>query len=178
MRRTLTDDGADSEFEQQFRMMTRSAWRWEQQPVYEVSGEQGNVNAFLAGHPEDPMDDPFVAQWMHQVAIETAAGKTIGRVRIIEEPPTDYQRWELWLDRWNTEAGETIDYLNRSQLAGVGRPSFAPDSDWWLFDDERLAVMHFDSAGVRIMVELLVGEPEILLALQWRDKLVAAARSR
>jgi hypothetical protein len=177
MRRTLTDDGASSEFEQQFRLVQRSAWRWEQQPVYEIGFEQANVEAFLAGNPVDPMTVEGLAYWFRQVAEQTSRGITISRVRILEEPPTPYQRWEKWLDRWNTGAGERIDYLNRSQLAKLGAPAFAPTADWWLFDDEQLMVMHHDEVGHRIRVELFLGEPENETALQWRDKLITAAQS-
>jgi hypothetical protein len=153
MRRTLTDGDFGTEFWQQLATYRRSAWRWENQPVYEITDERASVDAFLAGHPADPMDDPYLGAWMRQVAEQTAAGKVIGRVRVLEEPPTDYQRWERWLDRWNTGAGERIDYLTRSQAGTLGVPPFG-SCDWWLFDDQRLMLMYFDHAGVRVGVEL------------------------
>lgn len=176
MRRTLTDDGASSEFEEQFRTIQRSAWRWEQQPVYEIFDEDVQVDAFLAGNPLDPMQDRYIGPWLRQVAALSVAGRTIARVRVFEEPPTDYQRWEQWIGRWNAEAGEVIEYLTRSQADGLGPPPFAPKSDWWLFDEERLMIMSFDDQGVRIGVDLLVEEPEIELANQWRKKVIIAVR--
>lgn len=176
MRRTLTDAGVGTEFWQAFETYEHSAWRWEQQPIYEITDERASIDALLAGHPLDPMEDPYLGPWMRQVALQTAQGKTIARVRVIEEPPTPYQQWERWLDRWNLRAGEVIEYLPRSAMRELGPPPFEPDSDWWLFDDERLMLLHFDEAGRRVRVELLVDEPENEMALRWREKVIAAAR--
>jgi hypothetical protein len=184
MRRTLTDGDFGTEFWRQLATYRQSAWRWEQQPVYAITDEQASIDAFLSDHPEDPMADAYIAPWMHQVAEQTAAGKSIGRVRVLEQPPTDYQRWEIWLDSWNRAAGEEILYLSRrgrNQLAAVG-PAVrsAPDADWWLFDagtpDARLMIMHFDPRGVRVRVEL-ADDPQLLAqATEWKGLAVLAAR--
>jgi hypothetical protein len=128
MRRTLTDGDFSGEFWQQLAGYRHTAWRWESQPIYTIGAEAENVGAFLAEAPADPMADPYLAPWMHQVAEQVATGRLIGRVRVLEEPPTDYQRWELWLDRWNTDAGERIDYLTRAQAhtPGARRRGGAP----------------------------------------------------
>ncbi|SNY72790.1 DUF6879 family protein [Paractinoplanes atraurantiacus] len=163
MRRVLTDGGPGTEFWEAFETFQLSAWRWEQQPVYEITDEHASIEAFLAGRPSDPMKDPYLSPWMHQVAEQTAAGKPIGRVRVLEEPPTDYQRWELWLDAWNTAAGEKIQYLTRTQARGLAERAPFGDTDWWLFDSARVVIMHFDSDGRRIKVEL-TDDPEDVAA--------------
>jgi hypothetical protein len=101
---------------------------------------------------------------------------TYGRVRIVDTPPTDYQRWMQWMDRWNGEAGEEILYLTRQGAREAGIiPQIGPD-DWWLFDDERLVVMRHDGDGRRIQAELFMNEPEVEQALQWRERTIRAAR--
>lgn len=175
MRRALTDGDFSTEFWQQLAGYQRSAWRWENQPVYAITDERASFEAFLAGHPADPMEDPYLSPWMHQVAEQTQSGRRIGRARVVEEPPTDYQRWELWLDRWNTGAGEEIDYLTRSQAEALGTPPFG-DCDWWLFDDARVMIMHFDEVGRRCRVELTDGLVDVLAAVLWQTRVRTAVR--
>jgi hypothetical protein len=75
----------------------------------------------------------------------TGQGKTIARVRIIDRPPTDYQRWSLWCARWHMEAGEDITYLYRQTANGLGLR--IPPGDWQMFDHSRLVLMAFTPAG-------------------------------
>jgi hypothetical protein len=180
MRRTLTDKGPETEFWQQLREYQSSAWRFEQQRQYDVGYEDVQLQAFLNGDPESPMDNPELGGWMRQVAAQRAAGRTIGRVRIVDSPITDYQRWMAWMDRWNVEAGERIDYLLRADLARVSPAPFG-DADWWLFDearpDARVMIMYFTEAGYRHRVELETDLAAIAEAADFKRKVVALARS-
>jgi hypothetical protein len=178
MRRTLTDGGPGTEFWEVFEGFTRSAWRFEQQRAYFIGYEHQQFDDFLAGHPQPPTDNPDLGAWMRQVAQQTSEGKTVGRVRIVDEPITDYQRWMRWMDRWNREAGETIDYLTRRRAHEVGLLPAAGEQDWWLLDDERLVLMFFDDKGFRVRVELLVDEPEVAEARRFRDLAIRAAREK
>lgn len=170
--RTLIDD---AEFWRQLATYQRSAWRFEQQPAYAVDYEDEQFAGFLAGRPQPPTENRELGEWMSQVARQTAEGKTMGRVRIVDDPITDYQRWMQWMDRWNREAGETIDYLDRATARAAGLPVDG-GPDWWLFDDERLMVMSYDDRHRRIEVELLVGEPEVGEALEVRRLAIETAR--
>lgn len=172
MRVTITDE----QFWQQLSGFERSAWRFEQQPKYHVGYERKQFDDFLAGHPEAPTENPELGAWMAQVARQTTEGKTVGRVRIVDDPITDYQRWMRWMDHWNREAGETIDYLSRRHACEVGLIPAVGEEDWWFFDNCRLMVMHYDDIGRTVRVELLDEEPEIVLARRWRDLAVRAAR--
>jgi hypothetical protein len=172
MRRVITD----AEFWREFITYERSAWRFEQQPSYSVGYEREQFDDFLAGRPKPPTDNPELGEWMAQIARQTAEGKAVGRVRIVDDPLTDYQRWLQWMDRWNREAGETIDYLSRRHAQEVGLiPQVGPE-DWWFFDDSRLMLMHFNEDGVRVKVELLVDEPEVAQASRWQHLAIRAAR--
>lgn len=175
MRRALTDGGPGTEYWQTFLEFNRSAWRWEHQPAYHIGYESGQFDDFLAGHPRPPTENSDLGSWMSQVRRQVNEGKTVGRVRVVDEPLTDYQRWMQWMDRWNREAGETIDYLTRRSALHHGLPAAGGD-EWWLFDDSRLVLMHHDEHGRRIAVELLVDEPEVEQARRWRTLAIAAAR--
>jgi hypothetical protein len=175
MRRVLTDGGPGTEFWQEFETFKRSAWRWEQQPAYYIGYEHEQFDKFLAGRPEPPTENADLGDWMRQVARHVAEGKTYGRVRVVEMPPTDYQRWMQWMDWWNRTAGEDIRYLSRNYARKSGIiPAIGPD-DWWLFDNKRLVVMHHDAEGRRIRVEAFEGEPEVARARKWRRRAVAAS---
>ena len=132
------------DFNDLFRYFTRTAVRLETQPVYTVAEERESVAEFLAGEPRPVTEFGFYATWLAKIRAATAAGKRVERVRVLDEPPTDYQRWEVWSGRFNAAAGETIRYLSRARAVEIGLPV---DHDWWLFDGEKLAVMRFRRPG-------------------------------
>ena len=166
----------DEEFWRQLASFKKSAWRFEQQPTYDVGYERQQYDDFLAGHPLPPTENPELGAWMIQVKNQTSAGKTVGRVRVVDEPITDYQRWMKWMDRWNREAGETIDYLTRQRAREVGILPAAGKPDWWFFDDNLLMVMHFDERGVRVKVELVNDGPDLERARKLQELAIRAAR--
>jgi hypothetical protein len=171
MRRIITDE----EFWQQLAGFEHSAWRWEQQPAYYIGYEHEQFDKFLAGEPEPPTANRELGEWMAQVSRQVSEGKTVGRVRVVQTPLTDYQRWMRWMDRWNRKAGENIQYLTRqaAEIAGI-IPQVGPH-DWWLFDDQRLMVMHHDEQGMPVRYELFDDEPEVEQAIRWRTLAVDAA---
>jgi hypothetical protein len=154
------------------------AWRWEQQPAYEVDCEAGMVAAFLAGHPQPPDDDPEMVRFYDQVRALVRGGAEIGRVRVVDDPPTDYQRWLRWADAWNTDAGERILYLPRPVLARQHREvPVAPEADWWLIDGVKLIVFHYraDRLGRLDRVELVTDPDEVRYARLWMTTVIGWA---
>lgn len=136
---------------------TRSALRLEQQPAYAVDNETGWPARWLNGDRTPPGEwGEGFDEWYSFIRAEVAKGKRIERIRIVEEPPTDYQRWQAWLMQWNTSAGEVIRYLPRSTAdqLGISRGS----GDWWLFDETLLLEMPFDDEG-REHPMILTDEP-------------------
>jgi hypothetical protein len=110
--------------------------------------------------------------WLDQIALLTREGKKIRRVRVLDDPPSDYQRWELWAARWHAEAGEQIGYMPRTRTVALGLPQ---DSDWWLLDDEQLITMRFTEAG-EIASKTLSADPgTIARHREWRDLAVRNA---
>jgi hypothetical protein len=165
----------DAEFGGQLRSFKHEAFRLELQPAYSEPDEHDTVATFLAGHPQPPTEVPGLRAWFEQVADLTGQGKRIQRVRVHDDPPTDYQRWERWIGEWNTAAGETIHYLTRQRAHEVGLLPAAGNLDWWLLDFQRLIVMHFDDEGHRIRTELITDPKLIVQACAWRDLAVHAA---
>jgi len=161
----------ETEFEELLRSFRRSAFRFEARDAYALDYEQADFDLFLAGQPVAPPDVAWWGPWLERIAAMTAAGRTVGRVRVLAGPPTDYQRWELWAAPWHASAGEAIGYLPRSEAEALG----LPDADWWLLDDERLILMEFGAAG-EIAGKSLTADPEIVARhREWRDLAVANA---
>jgi hypothetical protein len=108
-------------------------------------------------------------EWFSQVHEQTRAGKRISRVRVHDEPPTTYQRLQLWADRWNTEAGEAIHYLTRRRAHEIGLLPAAGPQDWWLLDSRRLLIMTFGPDHQVIRREMETDPARVVQAAVWRD---------
>lgn len=180
MRRTLTHD-RDATFDQLLLDATTSLWRFEQQRSYHVDNETGLLTDFRHGTFTPPDEEPDLRAWFDQVRDWTQrAGIHVGRVRIVDEPPTDYQRWLRYVDRWNREAGEEIHYLPRwaitrgTAINGLLRQPFG-DSDWWLIDQKVAAIMHRDAAGDLTEIEVSDDPSEIADAVQFARRAQRAA---
>lgn len=145
-----------------------SAFRLELQPAYAVGEEEPYFRRFLAGDLTRP-SDPEWDIWDQRIAAEVANGKRIERVRLVEEPPTEYQRWLRWGSQWTLEAGELHRYITRSRAEEVGLLAAVGAEDWWLFDSSRLMVMRFDDSGQRIESELITEPEHVVKACAWRD---------
>jgi hypothetical protein len=81
--------------------------------------------------------------WLAGVRAATDAGRPFSRVRMVTEPLTYYLRLELATAPRNVEAGEIIRLIGAARAHELELPS----EDFWLFDDELVAQMHFDDGG-------------------------------
>ena len=128
------------EWGDQFRSYQRSAWRWERQPFYASDLATGWPERWLAGDRSAPME--FLGPWLAEVRQRRAAGKTMERVRVVDDPMTDIQRWADWAADFNRQAGEVILGLARPRARAVGLLDDAP-TDFWLMDDQLVLLMAF-----------------------------------
>lgn len=131
-----------------FSTFKRMAFRLETRDFYAVFEEANAYRNFLAG---EPYDLHWHQSWLAGIQDITTSGRQMQRVRLVSEPPTDYQRFELAVTPSNVEAGEDIRVLPRSIASGIE----LPDYDFWLFDDTRLGIMHFDHDGLFHGVEMI-----------------------
>ncbi|SES48874.1 hypothetical protein SAMN04487983_10737 [Streptomyces sp. yr375] len=98
------------EWRRTFDAYARDAWRFEAQPTYTMPNEAESLARFLRGDPK-PADHN--ARWHERVRGFVASGRTIGRVRIVRQPLTDYQRYQFaWGIPGNIKAGEDIRILD------------------------------------------------------------------
>jgi hypothetical protein len=146
-----------------------SLFRLELQPQYNVGEGAEKVNRFLAGNPVIPGADPAFRPWLDRVAAWRDAGVRIERVRVMEDPPTDYQRWLRWVGAWNIEAGETLRYMTRDEAQACGLLPAAAAADWWLIDSARVYQTTYNP-DFSIKQTVLDDDPHVVVqACMWRD---------
>lgn len=121
-----------------------SAARLELLPAYAVADyEGGRLEAFLARRPL-PERTILTDPWLARIARTTLAGKTWSRVRVVDEPLTAYESFELEVFKETQALGEHIRVARRSEVGDSG-------SDFWLFDADtptaRAVVMDYDEQG-------------------------------
>jgi hypothetical protein len=168
-RLTISED----EFGVMLRSFKRSAFRLETRRSYALSYEREEFERFLAGTPTIPPLVDWWRPWLEQIAQFGREGKTVSRVRVLAEPPTPYQRWELWAAPWHARAGEDIRYMPQWRARQLGL--LDNKLDWWLLDDERVILMRFTKDG-EIDRKTLTDDPAIVARhLHWRDLAVRNA---
>lgn len=141
------------EWRRTFDAYERDAWRFEAQPVYTMPREAENVARFLRGDSK-PADHN--SRWHERVRGYVASGRTIGRVRVVRQPLTDYQRYQFaWGIPGNIAAGEDIRVLDISE-DDYGLP--LSGTDWWMFDESLIVHLNFRADGTQINRELFAGD--------------------
>jgi hypothetical protein len=147
---------------------TRSAFRLETFQHYSAPDEVEALARFRAG--EDPRID--LAWWTDLARTHTDAGRTMSRVRVIVEPPSEYTRFELVAYPVMAAAGDDIRVIS----VEAGRwPADVPHHDYWLFDDRDVWVLNYDQEGVLLSAELQDDGQVVLDHLRWRDAALAQA---
>lgn len=157
----------EDEFYVQLGSVTQSAFRLELQPFYYEPAEQATVDRFFAGDPQDPTEVDSLKAWYALVSRLTAGGVVVARVRVQEDPPNRYQRWERWITPWNIAAGEDMRYLTEVDAHTIGLLPSAGGADWWLLDGSRLILMEFDTEGRRVRSTLITDPERIAQAKMW-----------
>lgn len=156
------------EFDELFRSFTRSAVRLETRQVYTTDEEREPLRRFLAGQAV-PLD--WFRPWLDNVSAAVGHGREFRRVRVFTEPLTEYLRFELWVCQYNAAAGEDIRYIRADQAAALNLPGY----DYWLFDDERLALMYFTPDGIPLGAQI-VSDPAVVSSHgRWLEQAAASA---
>ena len=119
----------------------RSAFRLETLPEYDVPQEAEMLSAFRRGQPVRIRDDH---PWLLTVRRHCGAARAMQRVRVVGDPLSDYERFELSLYPYSSAAGEDVRILEQ-------RHRF--DEDFWLFDDHTVYVLRYDAGGRFLGVE-------------------------
>lgn len=138
----MTPDDFDALFDR----FHSSVVRLESLPAYAVGGaEAERIEAWRRGEPR-PERSVRTSPWLARIAVTTAtAGKTWSRVRVLDDPLTGYQQYQLASYVESQAVGEVVDVAMRGDLG------FELGSDFWLFDaetdDAYAATMNYDEHG-------------------------------
>lgn len=156
-----------SEFKALMDRWESTAWRWECQGVYREPSEEAPLARF---RESGQVDLAWFAGWLARVRAWRAAGKRMGRVRMLTDPLTEYLRFELAITPPALDAGEDIRFLPAVRAADLGMPA----EDFWLFDSTLVVVMAFGDHGVsgaRVITETGM----VARYREWRDRAVEAS---
>jgi hypothetical protein len=116
-----------------FGLFKRTAEKFEVQTDYKGDkAEQARRAAFVRGAPR-PVRSVRTNPYLQRVAVTTAAGKRWLRVRTIDDPLTEGQRYGLPGLVESQAAGEGIVLIPRTALVRIAS-TFGEVSDAWLFD--------------------------------------------
>jgi hypothetical protein len=146
------------EFDALFDSFRHTVARLETLPAYDVGGQEAvRLRAFRERLPR-PLRSVSTDPWLARIAISTVtAGKVWTRVRVVDEPLTDYQRYQLASYRESQAVGERVLLVSRS-VADVG-------PDFWLFDenepDAHAVVMRYNERGQWLGAELVTDPNEV-----------------
>jgi hypothetical protein len=145
-----------------------SAFRLETLRQYAVPEED---NRLAAWREHRPLPDRSVrtSPWLRNIAETTAAGKHWHRVHVVDEPLSEYVRFEMVAYRESAQAGEEIRITNRTvdpALEGL-------QADFWLFDAETnhpfAALMDYDHDGHYVDAQVTSDGPTISACIAARD---------
>ncbi|MFE9684200.1 DUF6879 family protein [Streptomyces sp. NPDC006285] len=150
------------EFDSMFTTLKHSAWRLESRRRYAWDERQDTYQQFLSeGLVGWDLEDP----WCQGRREQAQLGKRFERVRILDEPPTEGQRYLLDNAGRNSQVGEDIRVLGRSEADELQ----LPHADFWIFDARVVALLHFDEADEMTGVELITEPVQVLRYLQARE---------
>ena len=139
-----------------------SSWRSAQS--YSVAYEDESLRRFLDG--EDLVVDAGMEEWLDIVRC-SRCWKAHGTSARGGEPLSDYMRYELtWWYPANVAAGKTIRIIpvRKGQW-----PAGLPKHDFWLYDSNRVGILHYDPAGHLYRGELVHDPVEVVRHNAWRD---------
>ncbi|GAA2636173.1 hypothetical protein SMC26_39085 [Actinomadura fulvescens] len=173
---TVADLLTGDAFGAMFHAVRRSAFRLETRDRYNAPSEQEPIRRFLAG---DPDEDYLLGahEWGAMTRAAAAEGRPFRRVRVVTVPLGDYSRYALWSVQGNLRAGERIRYLKRGLAEALGLP-VRPPHDAWLLDDDRVAVLHFDTDDRLLGAELVDDAATVEQHQKWRDIAWKASATR
>jgi hypothetical protein len=163
---SLEDDG----FSRLFLDFKYSSYRLEALQRYDVSYEKDEYSRFLAGEAQG--ESRGITGWIEgTVSRAISAGKRMHRVHVVEEPLSDYIRYEFgWAYQHSVAAGEEVRII---PVEAGQWPAEIPHYEYWLFDSSLLASMHYNGDGSFVSAEIIDEPEKVVRANYWRDAAIA-----
>ncbi|WP_020121823.1 DUF6879 family protein [Streptomyces canus] len=149
-------------FNRLFEIFEHTAWRLETRRRYASDESTETYAQFLA---EGRVDWDMSSWYCHTISSQTAAGKSVARVRLVDDPPTTGQRYLMVNAERNTELGEDIRTLRREDAERLR----LGNEDFWIFDSRLVARLNFTDADELTDVELITEPAEVIRYAMLRD---------
>ena len=84
---------------------------------------RGNAPVLVNWSVDDPLDDPesarYWAPWIEEAGELRARGVELRRLRVVNDPPSEYGRYAYAGADWNCHAGEDVRWLPRRMAPGL-----------------------------------------------------------
>ncbi|WP_282693023.1 DUF6879 family protein [Streptomyces sp. CC208A] len=145
-----------------FENFEHTAWRLETRRRYASDESTDTYGQFIRGEaPAWNLETP----WARTIREKTTGGAIVCRVRIVDTPPTDGQRYLTAHAEKNEALGEDIRNLSRTRADALRVPS----EDFWLFDSRLVALLRFDDEDNLVDVELITEPAEVVRYAMVRD---------
>ena len=152
-----------------FENVERSWFRLETLQVYAVDYEdEGRATFQRTG-----LVDPAPTAWRKMIRRHIDSGRSLRRVHIVEEPLTDYLRYEFAVYGLNAEAGEDTGIIAVRQGDWPG--ALPRSTDFWLFDDREVWEMHYDRDGRFVEAVRADSVERVEQCRKWRDSAISMA---
>lgn len=152
-----------------FEDVQTSWFRLETLQVYAVDYEDHGQADFRRTGLAD--DGP--SSWRAMISRHRTAGRQLQRVHVVEDPITDYLRYELAIYELNRRAGEDIRLI--PVAAGGWPPGIPQATDFWIFDDQDVWDMTYDQKGRFVGASRDTSKQHLQQCREWRDVAMAAA---
>ncbi|WP_155055091.1 DUF6879 family protein [Streptomyces blattellae] len=149
-------------FNRLFELFEHTAWRLETRRRYASDESTETYAQFLA---EGRVDWDMSTWYCRTIRSQTAAGKTVARVRLVDHPPTTGQCYLMVNAERNTEFGEDIRTLCRADAERLR----LGNEDFWIFDSRLVARLNFTEADELTDVELITEPAEVIRYAMLRD---------
>jgi hypothetical protein len=143
-----------------FTGIERSSWRWECQGYYSV--DEAVLECWRDGNASRGNEADLA--WRDYIQGLARRGIPFERVRMLTDPLTEYLEWMLDTTDWNIDSGEDIRWVDQA----TARQLRMPDYDYYIFDDNRVAIFRFDEAKILLGVTV-IDDADVLARHQaWR----------
>ena len=144
------------DFDKLFEIFKEEAFRLETLPVYDVPEEIDAIKEFKeTGKVINNIDN----EWMNLLKI----GKTVRRLRLLSNPLSNYELFELEVYKSNIKCGEDIRVINRDDFKEKLQ-------DFWIFDMKWIGIMIYDKNGKFIDMDFHeANQDEINMAKKWKE---------
>ncbi|MFE0179038.1 DUF6879 family protein [Streptomyces sp. NPDC059002] len=153
------------EFARLFETFEHTAWHLETRGGYASDREDLDYGTFLkTGQAIWDLD----SKWHQNIKRQTGDRKRVGRVRVVDSPPTEGQRFLLSYGAGNVASGENVGCLWRADARRIN----LLEEDFWIFDSRLVVVLHFDDADVLTSIETITEPAEVVRYSMARDAAV------